>query len=231
MPTAQLSDFLTSLSGSLGEVVVTTGKRGTVLRKKPTYARPTTPLQKDNEARMKTANLVWSTFTAGEADAWNDYALTITLRSPHNDTRYHPTGYNAFLALALKFLQVNPSAAVPRTPPARKFAPAPLLLTVTPERGALLFTANAPNPPGTVTELLLQTLPNPRRKPTPKYLSKGFVVFTSPVPTAVLDVLPGAYAAAYRLVCPQTGERTEPVTLGKTEVTAAAAARVRKKAA
>ena len=219
MPKAQLNDLFSALSGSLGDVVITSGKRGTVLRKKPAYSRPTSPEQKITEARLVTANAVWSTFTSQEAETWNNYALAVTHHNAQADTRYHPTGYHAFIALTLKFLQVTPTATVPRTPPAQKFTPDDFTVTLTGENGDLIFLANGSNSPTLETELLLQTLPNPRRKPTAKYHSAAFVRFSALSPLYALAVAPGAYAAAYRFVNTQTGQMSPLVTLGKVEIT------------
>lgn len=231
MPKAQLSELLSALSGSLGDLVVTTGKRGTTIRQKPTYARPTTPKQQENALRMKSANLAWSTFTGEEADLWNAYALTITHHNAQTDADYHPSGYNAYLSLTLKLLQINPGVSVPRTPPTRRLSPDNLTLTLTAGKGELVFTAEGVNSPSVKTELLLQILPNARRKPTPNYLSKGFFTFTPLLPTVTLPVAPGAYAAAYRFVNTETGQMRPLVTLGKSEVIAAVVARSERKAA
>lgn len=218
MPKAQLNDLFSALSGSLGDVVITSGKRGTVLRKKPAFPRPTSPEQKITENCLVTANTVWSTFTSQEAEMWNDYALTVTHHNAQADTRYHPTGYHAFIALTLKFLQVTPTVIVPRTPPTRKFTPDDFTVTLKSENGTLIFLANGINSPNTETELLLQVLPNPRRKPTAKYHSEMFVKFTALAPFYALTVVPGAYAAAYRFVDTETGQMSPLVTLGKAEV-------------
>ncbi len=231
MPKAQLSELLAALSGSFGDLVVSTGKRGTVVRQKPTYARVATPDQKEGEARFQTAGKVWSSFTSAEAEGWNRYALTLLHTNSLTGERYSPTGYNVFLSLTLKFLQINPGESVPRTPPASGAPLDAFLLLLTPGAEGVVFTAEGQNTPGVKTEILLQTLPNPRRKPTSKYVSKGFFTFTALSRRVGLPVPPGAYAGAYRFVNAASGTMSPLITLGKIEVTQAAAGALEQKAA
>ena len=70
------------------------------------------------------------------------------------------------------------------------------------------WTASAANEPDTVTELMVQKLPNPRRKPTKQYTAAAFVQFTAGALTYDLPLDPGTYSLAYRFIRLSTGQST-----------------------
>jgi hypothetical protein len=122
---------------------------------------------------------------------------------------YHPTAWNAFLALALKLLQIDPDGALPALPPAGAFMGDTPVVTAEVTGGYLVWTASAANAPDVTTELLAQRLRGPYRRPDPRqYRTQAFFAFTAGTLTAATSPLPGRVALAYRFVHTRTGQRT-----------------------
>ena len=79
----------------------------------------------------------------------------------------------------------------------------------------VLFTANAPNAPGVVTELLTVRLPNANRRPQAKdYRTRAFVPFAAGVLTARVPCGRGAWACAVRFVREDSGQEGGVVEIG-----------------
>lgn len=240
MAKAVLGSMVGSVRGSVGGVVVTTGRGGTVLKRKPVYRRPTSPAQALAEGRMRAASALWSGLSAAQAARWRAWG----------EARGR-TAQTAFIALATKILQIDPAAAVPLAPPTHDFVaddvavtaseppsfacerggqggesenaglstPQPPPLTGVKGGGAgVLFSTTGPNRPGTVTELLLQPLLNERRSPGKDYKTAGFVQFNAAAPTHLLSLAPGSYAVGYRFVERATGQRGPTILLGVVKV-------------
>lgn len=202
-------------AGTFGNVIVTQGRSGTVLRARPTYRRQSSPDQRRQAARFGRASRAWAELTMDEADAWNAYADRLTKHDALSGRDYSPTGYNAFVALAIVLLRLDPLAPVPALPPVGGFEGDRTLVFATGEAGAARFTASAPNRAGVVTELMLQPLANVRRKPGKAYKGMAFALFENGALIADVPVEPGVYAAAYRFVERATGRVTNLRTLGK----------------
>ena len=218
MAKAELGAMVSSVRGTVGGVVVTSGRGGTVVRRKPLYRRPTSPLQAQAEARMRGASAAWSSLSAEGAAAWRAYG-----------ERHGRTAQTAFVALATKFLMVQPSGEAPLLPPIQDFLPDDVAVsagspptlpspTGVGEASGILFAASGPNRVGTVTELLVQALPNERRSPTRRYGSAGFVAFVAPSLSHLLPLDAGIYAVGYRFVRAATGEMGPTILLGVVRV-------------
>ena len=179
MPKVNLGPIVSDVRGTVGEEVLTRGRAGEVLRRRPRYRYPQNPALTVTHERMKAVMRAWNTLDRAQALAWNAFASTLTRHNPVGGAAYHPTGQNAFVALATKFLQLHPTGAVPLTPPAAPFPPDTLQVAVAGDDGGLIFTASAPNTPPAVTELLVQRLVNGRRTPTAFYKSAAFTVFAT----------------------------------------------------
>ena len=231
MAKARLGSYLESLHGTLGETTITKGKHGTIIRERARYRPHSSDLQNVCRARMKVVNAAWETLTPSGAKAWQIYADTLTRFDAATDTHFTPTGYNVFVSLSLKFVQASPGVSVPKLPPATAFRGDTITVSVSGGAGGLTFTASGSNRAGVTTELLLQKLVNPRRKPTPTYIHAAFVGFTSLQPTRTVSVSAGWFVSAYCFVDAGTGQKTEAVLLNAVEVTAAVALELREQAA
>lgn len=84
--------------------------------------------------------------------------------------------------------------------------------------GGIRFTASGPNAPGLTTELLLQRLPNERRKSGTQYKTLGFHTFTAESLSVDFPLEPGYYVPAYAFLEPTTGHTTAGVVLEMVEV-------------
>jgi hypothetical protein len=81
------------------------------------------------------------------------------------------------------------------------------------------FTADRPNAPGVVTELLLQPLASAaRRAYRDKYRTQAFVAFAPGALSATVAAAPGWHACGVRFVDSATGQATPVVELGAVRV-------------
>ncbi len=147
---------------------------------------------------------------------WNAFAATITKTNPITGKTYSPTGFNEFVALTTKFLQVTPAGTIPTTPPSRGFAgdAITILATAPSASGAIRFTASGANSANVKTEFLIQPLKNSNRTPSAKcYRSKGFFGFVSGTLSKDIGLPQGSYAVGYRFVNAATGQETSPLYL------------------
>lgn len=210
--------MLSDISGRIDDFVVTNSRSGLVLRKRPSYRRPTSPGQAAAAGRMKGAAEAWLELSRAEAMAWNDYGARLRRQNPINGRAYTATGNNAFVKLAVKILQIDPEADLPRLPPASPFIGEDIVFDVTTEPGHLVFHASAPNTPGVVTELFAERLPNERRRPTGKLKSLGFVTFAGGSLSHAVEVEPGWYVPGYGFARAATGQTAGPLTVSVIQV-------------
>lgn len=158
--------------------------------------------------------------TSVQVLAWTNYANSITKKNPISGHSYHPTAINEFVALAAKFLQVNPTGTIPLAPPTAAFAGDNILVTATPVANAIKFTASAANAKDVTTELLVQPLASKNRVPgKDAYRSKGFFAFAAGSLTTNVSLPPGNYAVAIRFVDSVTGQEEEITPIGLQLVT------------
>lgn len=220
------------VSGRVGDLVFLPQKNGRfIVRRMPSRLPRRTLGQKAASSRMTRAAAAWRTLGFAEAEQWDAYAATVGRKA-----------YNAFIGLAAKRLQVLPDAPIPSLPPTTPFQgdgivvavqaslPAKTDVAVEASRSAgtearttfepgLTFSADAPNAPGVVTELLLQRLRGSLRKPVAKsYVSKGFVAFAPGTREATVPVPPGVYACAVRFIRVASGQEAAILPLGKVVV-------------
>lgn len=216
----KLSAAFDAVTGQLGEMVVVELNGSPVARRKPRFRRSFNTSQIAAADRMKQASAVWNTLTFDQAQAWRDYADTLIRRDKMTGKEYRSSALPTFTALTTKLLQAVPEASVPLTPPTETFAGDSLSVSVSAGAGALLWTASSANSSDTLTELLIQKLPNARRSPTKRYTSAAFVGFTDVDPTFSLPVEDGIYACAFRFVDATTGQATGLMLCGLVEVVA-----------
>ncbi|MCW5947497.1 MAG: hypothetical protein KIT74_10770 [Fimbriimonadales bacterium] len=208
----KLGAFADYLSGKSGNTVFARTKSGTVVRDRVIPTNPNTGAQQFVRGNMTDASQTFRGMTALQVQAWNQYGKTQKTRSRGGKLRTK-NGINAFCALATKFLQVNPSGAIPLNPPTAPFHGDNLTLTATAGTGNIQFSASADNSANVKTEILLQTLASPNRKPQKgAYKSFGFYSVSTEQATTI-NVPTGYYAAAYRFVNTLTGQDTPLVYL------------------
>lgn len=208
MAKAELGILLTDLRGKAGNAVFQGSRDGLVVRPWVHGSNPNTPAQQAVRAHFSQAGAAWRSYSSAQVLAWKNYAQTITKTNRVNGKTYHPNAFNAFLALAAKFLQVNPGGTIPSTPPTTSYAGDSITFTVASSTGTLSFTPSAANGTNSTTEFLVQPLANANRKPQKNgYRSKGFHKFTTTAPFD-LDLGAGYYAVAVRFVNTQTGQET-----------------------
>lgn len=212
------SAIIGTMSGSLGDRVVSKTRGGLVAKGKPRYKYPKNPAVQAGNARLKAANEAWNAMSVPEAEAWNRYAATLTHHDPLTGQPYAPAGKNILVALTAKFLQANPGAPIPLAPPTGAYVGPNAVVSVSATSGGLSFAASGPTGAGTVVELLIQPLVTPKRSPAKFYKSVGFASFTAGHLTETVPLEAGWYAAAYRFVERATGRATLMQTLGKIEV-------------
>lgn len=220
MAKAELSVLMNDISGKAGTVVFVKGRDGTYVRPRIKPANPNTPAQEAVRNNLRRAAIAYRTMTPTQVAAWKNYALSQHVDNPQVGHNPNKTAINAFVELAAKFLQVNPTGTIPLTPPTSSFAGDNLAITASAGVGKVTFATLTPNSANTKTELMLQKLTSPNRTPQPhKYVSKGFVAFASGSLSADVNVPAGYYAAAYRYVNTVTGQMTDITPLNVNTVT------------
>lgn len=210
MALAETSALIPGIRGTLGNVVFVRSPYGTQIRSRPDPADPRTPAQMAARERMRRAGYAWRTMTLEQAQNWRAYAAA-----------QNPDGPNAranaqllFTRLAVRFLQVNPNAAVPLDPPASPFLGDAVTFSLEPMEGGVRLTADRPNSAGTTTEILVQPLESiHRRTYDSKYRTALFDNFQESLFVEVHS-RSVAVAVAVRFLRASTGQATELFELG-----------------
>lgn len=208
-------------------------KDGTIVGERATPTNPNTPAQQAARARFTTSSKAFRNFTPNQETAWQNYAQTLGHHDRVTGGTKRITALNAYLKLASKFLQVNNGGTAPTTPPVNAYNGDNITLAATAGVGKVTFTASGANSLSTKTELLLQPLASRLRNPKKNgYRSMAFNAFAAGNLSLDVTVGPGWYAAGYRFVNTATGQSTEMVPLGVSQVTfSVSAAEPKKKAA
>jgi hypothetical protein len=206
------------LRGQVGDKVVARTDHGLVVKRLPRYKRPISAKLAASSQRLKRAGELWVGLALPQVEAWRAYAAGLTRRDDVTGEEYSPTAKNAFAALAVKVLQVDPEAPVPTSPPAGPFLGDSVELAVSAAPAGARFEASGPNGPDVTTELFAQPLANVRRLPGKRYVSEGFHRFLPGSLSVVAPLAPGAWALAARFVRPSTGQATGLRRLGVVEV-------------
>lgn len=218
MPKIQLNPLFEGAVGQFNGYVVGKGRTGLVLRRKPTYRRTLSPAQREGAERMRLVSSAWNELTFEQAEAWRLYAKEVVRHRSLDGRPYRMTGQTAFVGLGTKVLQVDPGAPIPLWPPTEEFVPDTIPVTADPTPGAIRFTAEAANTPGTLTELMVQKLASRLRQPGNAYVAAAFVAFTEGALSADVPLPPAPYACAFRFVEKSTGRTTLYVPIGTVEV-------------
>ncbi len=210
------------MAGKDGKVVARRSKFGTVFTPYVIPTNPNTNAQETIRGFFGRSARAFRALTPEQVAQWKAYAETLEFRDPVTGKLYNPEDINAFMQLAIKFLQVQPGGTIPVTPPANPFLGDTITLTASSTPGRVVYSASGPNALGVRTELLLQRLRGRNWNPQPgNYRTRGFVNFTGGSLSSEVTVTPGWYAAAYRFVSLATGQATDLVPIGVTQVTLA----------
>lgn len=208
------------LSGKAGTVVFVRQPNGAVyLRPRVTPRNPRTPAQEASRALVARAALLWRSLTVEEAVQWNLYALEQQASLQAQGIERQVRASALFTGLVAKFLQVDPNADPPRTPPSSSFDGDGISVQATSGTGSVTFTANAPNAPGVVSEILLQPVTSVHRKPMPRaFRHAGFHRFEPGGLDLTLTSKEGWVACGLRFVRAATGQASAVQFLGTVHV-------------
>ena len=211
-PNPTLIDFKGTVQG------ITFRSDGTVLAK-PEVHDPKTPRQKATRGRMDPVAEAWGTLLPPELFSWRGYAELVEGSGVRSENGKVLRPYDLFCGLGLKWLQIHPGTAFPKTAPARLFLGDALQIEAEGVEGGVRFRANGPNGPLCETELLLQPLRNAARKPyDDRYRTQGFAAYAGGDLARTIVVPKGAYAAAIRYVLTSTAQASRLIPLGSVVV-------------
>jgi hypothetical protein len=215
MAKARLSMVFQDVRGAIGHRVIVKTRSGLAVRRKPKYRYPKSPNVVAGNERFRLAAQAWSLLSVEQISAWRDYADSIRKTDPVTLQHYSPSAKNAFMGLACKFLQINPSEDPPLWPPVADFVGDNLVVYAEPVPGeGVRFTASSENSSGVATELLFQKLKNIRWRPTQFYKSLGFHSFETSTDEVLVPLEPGVYAFGWRFVDTATGQATPLQLIG-----------------
>ena len=219
MATIETNILAGVLHGKAGSAAFSRRNGGIVLRPRTLPRNPRTHAQTAVRNHIAKAVIAYRALTPVQAAAWKAYAQTQFRIDARDGTARNPTAYAAFVGLAAKFLQINPSGAIPVNPPAFGFVGDLITVTAAGGTGQITFTPSAFNSVNVKTEVLLQPLRFGHQSPNPRgYRTQSFAAFTLGTPTVTLSVAPGWYAPAYRFVHVLTGQETQMKLLGVVQV-------------
>lgn len=220
---AVLGNFLatTDIRGSVGGQVYTKGRSGHTLRARIKPHNPRSTRQSAARANMAEVSRQAQAFNSTELAAWKAYADSITLHNRVSGAAYKPSWIQAYNALAIPYLGMNPSGTPPTTPPAAPFTGDTITVTAAGASGKITFTGSAASTAGIKIALLVQKLLSPNRLPNPKgYIVDKWGVFPgTPFHLDTTTLPPGTYAIGYKWGDDTTGQETLPVFLANVIVT------------
>lgn len=217
MAKIKLAPFMQTLSGRMGGVVYKSTRFGTEMAEFEAPTNPNTSAQQAVRSSFTKATQQWRNLTTAQAAAWRAYASTRYISEEITNQRYHPTGFNAFVALAAKWFAVNPGqTTAPANPPTTSFAGDVITVTAAPTAAnTLTFTASAGNATNVTTALLIQRVSNANAEAIEgNYKNAQYFRFTSLALTRNVTVTPGYWAVGYQFVNTATGQTSSPVFLG-----------------
>jgi hypothetical protein len=216
----KFSSDIDVMRGSIGERVYSNSHVGATVRTRTAPNQPQSALQSASKQRFRSASAAFNQLSVSQLTAWANYGATVKRRDEVTEEVYFLTANMAFMGLASKFLQVNPTGTIPMNPPAGGFGGDTVTLTVSGVDGKITFTASKANAAGVKTELLIQKLASKaRRTYEEKYRTASFVAFATGSLSSVVNAEAGIYATAYRFVNTATGQDSDIVQLGIVDLT------------
>lgn len=206
MARVRLAPILSTASGKFGSAVFSKGKRQeSVMRELVIPDNPRSVKQVNVRAKFSTSGKTFQSMPKVSADAWNEYA------AGRKDRNGKPlTGIAAYNGLATKYRLINNNGTPPLNPPTTVYAGDNVTFTATAGTGSIVVTPSKANANGTTTEILIQRLAGPNRKPQMgAYKTALYQVMTGPTGTVTIPVTPGYYSLATRFCSITTGEQTD----------------------
>jgi len=202
------------ISGRLGGVVFADTPWGMTMRELPERSPRVSAAQAEVRMRLPRASGGFRAMTLEQAAAWRAYAVALNGDLPQSRRSGGISAQQAFNALATKLLQIDPEAEIPLTPPSDPFGGDALAFTLASVSGGVQVSADRPNAPGVVTELMQQRLPSVHcRTYLQRYRTGTFTGFDAGL-SVVLPVASGVWAVAARFVRASTGQVVAPMELG-----------------
>ena len=206
------------LSGRIGGVVYVRSRQGTLLRSMPA-SRTGGPTEKEYMGQLQTSWVgdAWGRLDPEAMGRWRRYAELQTAARPP-ERRTVTNGWNEYLALGKKLMQIDGIRDLPERPPEGRFLGDLVFFGVEPyaegKETGVRFLASRPNEAGVLTECLLQRLANGGRLPTARgYRSQGFLQIEEDLRMEA-PAFPGWWACATRFVEASTGRVTALVPCG-----------------
>ena len=176
---------------------------------------PKTPAQMEGRQRVRIASRAWAKLTSGEMRGWSEYADLAAAAGLRSVGGRPLRPYDLMCGLACKWMQIHGSTAFPTAAPEGLFLGDALTVRAEGTSRAVVFRANGSNGPLALTELMLQPLANPNRKPqADKYRTRGFVAFVDGALETEVKARPGAFAVGARYLLETTGQASRIVPLG-----------------
>lgn len=180
---------------------------------------PRTASQQAWRQAVGRATRLYQTLDEEEHAAWRAFVMEAHEAGRTPSLSPAPRVYNVFVALTAKFLSLRPDQEPPRWPPARLFTGDGIVVSVLGESASVRFTASGPNASQVTTELLLQWVPSPGRRPSPgKYRIAGAHAFDSAGDSVPVPSRKGVVYAAIRFVSLASGQMSALVPLGRVSV-------------
>lgn len=208
-----------NMRGKTGTLTVQGGLTGLRVKSNSPVRNPKTAAQQQVRQNLARATEVFKTLTPTQFEQWKTYAQAHPRIDPVTGQTYVLAPSAIYNGLAAKLLQMNANATIPATPPVSPFGGDSVTFQATASAGKITFTASKANSLGVTTEILLQPLKSAFRTPSPNaYRTKAFQTF-GPVLTLDVNVPAGYYAAAYRFVRIATGQASEIIPIGVSQVT------------
>ena len=188
------------------------------------------PTEKERTGQIQTSWVAdeWNRLDPEAMGRWRIYAQERTAARPP-EARTATNGWNEYLALGKKLMQIDGMRPLPASPPEGRFlgdlvafgaepyaeaGPTPTLPSPRGEGSGVRFLASRANDDGVLTEFLLQRLANGGRLPTVRgYRSQGFLRIEEDLRVEV-PARSGWWACATRFVEAATGRTTALVPCG-----------------
>jgi hypothetical protein len=143
MAKAQLGVLIQDIRGKAGNTVFQKSKEGIIVKPRVSPANPDTAAQRSIRQNLTRCGAEWRTYSAIQVEAWKNYAQNIKKTNQVNGKKYSPNPFNAFVELAAKFLQVNPTGTIPSTPPTSSYYGDSIEITAAADTGKITFEASA----------------------------------------------------------------------------------------
>ena len=213
------SPEIAAMRGKLGNTVHTKARNGATVRARVMPKNRITPAQTAARQRLVRVARAYKGFSAIQLAAWKAYAAKLVKHDPFTGKAYSPAPNTVYVGLAAKAMQVDPSQPAPTVPPPYPFAPPPNAYALFVSKGSITVVASDPDPDDVTTEIFLQHLPGPARKPSRRaYRHRAFYAYPDyGIPYAV-QAASGWNAVAVQRVDPVTGQIADFTEIGIVQV-------------